>query len=111
LGKLEMRMLSLPSCSDMNFLYEFLPPKSSSPAVIHAHTREIIHIISGGGGGCVSGKRFKLVKGDCLTVPPGAEHVFFTRKKSLEAISIFSPPMDRRNPDARIMPCKKRTGR
>ncbi|MEW6042298.1 MAG: cupin domain-containing protein, partial [Elusimicrobiota bacterium] len=103
LGELETRVIEAAKPFDITLLHEKLPPNGSAPYVVHSKTIELIHITKGTAVGILNGKQINLCEGDYLYIPAGVEHRFETKNTGVEAISIFSPPMDSNKPDAKIV--------
>lgn len=94
----------IPEASQLNvsFVHESMPSWSSGPKMIHSKTKELAYVIRGKAVGFLNGKKILLKKGDYLVIPAGTIHRFEAGKDGLEAVSIFSPPIDPANPDATV---------
>ncbi|OGS12296.1 MAG: hypothetical protein A2234_05905 [Elusimicrobia bacterium RIFOXYA2_FULL_58_8] len=103
LGHLKMREIPAAGQFNISMLHESLPCRSSAPEVTHSRTKELVFIIRGRAAGFLNGKKILLKKGDYLVIPPGTRHRFEAGKDGLEAVSIFSPPIDPANPDATVV--------
>lgn len=97
-GALKMRLLPLTGFP-VSVLHETLPPRSQIPAVLHRRTREYVFVLSGRGEALIDGRRVPLRGGDILPIPAGAGHAFKTGARTLTALSLFYPALDRRRPD------------
>lgn len=111
LGGLEMRVVDAARPFNVTFLHEALPPRAAAPYVVHSRTMELVYVTKGRMTGLLDGRKIALAEGDYLFIPPGTEHRFSTAGSGVEAVSIFSPPLDPDSPDAKIVFKKKRTGR
>ena len=109
LGGLEMRVLDAAGPLKVTVLHESLPPHGAAPYVVHSRTSELVYVTKGKMTGRLDGRKMELAAGDYLFIPPGVEHRFETAGSGVEAVSIFSPPMDLDKPDAKIVFDKKRT--
>ena len=110
LGDLEMRVVDAAHSFNLTFLHESLPPHGAAPYVVHSRTIELVYITKGRMTGRLDGREIDLSEGDYLFIPAGVEHRFEAAGSGVEAISIFSPPMDMNKPDAKIV-FKKRSSR
>lgn len=95
----------IPEASQLNvsFVHESMPSWSAGPEVVHSKTKELAYIIRGKAVGFLDGEKILLKKGDYLVIPAGTIHRFEAGKDGLEAVSIFAPPIDSVNPDAKIV--------
>lgn len=107
LGKLKMRVIETARSFNITLLHEALPPNGAAPYVIHSKTVELVYVTKGKVLGILNGERINFSEGDYLYIPAGVEHRFETTDTGVEAISIFSPPMNFNKPDAKIVFRKK----
>lgn len=103
LGPLSLRGIRAAEQFNVSILHEFQPRYSKAPDVLHSRTKELIYVIRGRMSGFLDDRKVTLEEGDYLYIPAGTNHRFETGNKSVEALSIFSPPIDMSNPDARIV--------
>lgn len=103
LGGLRMRAVGTEKALKVTFLHEELPPFSEAPTVVHAATAEFVFMLRGEIRGVIGGENVLLKKGDYLLIPPGVKHKFTAGRLGGAAISIFSPPMDKASPDAKVV--------
>lgn len=100
-GGLTLRFLPVPRQPyRVSLLHEALPPFSSTPALYHRFTSEFVFVLKGSATAYLDGRRMRLRAGDMFEIPPGVRHQFVTRRGGVSALSLFSPPLDPRKPDA-----------
>ena len=100
-GGLTMRLLPVPrEPYRVSLLHEKLAPFSTTPAIYHKLTTEFAFILKGRATVRLDGRRIPIKAGDIFEIPAGTEHQFVTKKEGVEAISLFSPPLDPENNDA-----------
>lgn len=99
-GGLILRFLPVPRAPyNITLLHELLPPFSETPALYHRRTAEFVFIIKGSGTVYLDGRRTRIKAGDMFGIPAGMQHQFATRQSSVEALSLFAPPLDLKKPD------------
>ncbi len=70
-----------------------IPPGGEAGRETHAYTEQVLFFISGKGEAELDGKRFPIVPGDVVVVPPGTEHNFSnTGTGSLKIYTVYTPP-------------------
>ena len=68
-------------------------PGGEAELDIHPNREHCYFVLSGFGDARVNGKEFKLYPGDCLWIPPGAEHgIRPIGGQTLRFIVVTSPP-------------------
>jgi len=102
-GKLTTRDIAAARRFGISILHETLPPGGSAPEVIHLRTEELIYIIRGGMTAFLDGRKFSFKKGDFFLVPARMKHRFIAAGGGVEALSVFMPPLDDAEPDARMV--------
>lgn len=98
-----MRNIGAANPFGVTLLHETLPPAASAPNVEHSHTIELIYVTKGKMLGYIDDLQMKLCAGDYLFIPAGVKHRFEACSNGVEAISLFSPPIDLDKPDAKII--------
>jgi glyoxylate utilization-related uncharacterized protein len=86
----------------ISLVHEVMPKHSQVPYVSHDKTDELVYILSGGAIVDLDGKQTKVTQGDYFIIPSGTKHRFETKNKQMEALSIFSPPMNYDVPDTNL---------
>lgn len=100
-GGLTLRFLPVPSKPyGVTLLHETLPPGSATPALYHRFTSEFVFVLNGSVTAYLDGRRVRLGAGDMCEIPAGMQHQFVTSRRKAEALSLFSPPLDPKKPDA-----------
>lgn len=103
-GPLSLRELPLPPGKfSVSCVHERLPRRSATPEIYHEATDEFVFVLSGRGAILLDGRRLAVRAGDSLYIPAGAVHGVVSGGSPIEALSIFSPPMDTRHPDVRVV--------
>lgn len=93
-SSLSIRFIKMLEGWPVSIAHENIPENEKNlPFVVHEKTSEFIYVISGGGKAGVGNKYFNVAAGDCLLIQPGVKHRFVTGKKTIIALSVFSPPM------------------
>ena len=88
---------------NISMLHESLPPRTSAPDVVHLKTAELVYLTRGTITALLNGKRFLFKEGDYFVIPAGMHHRFEAGEESVEAFSIFLPPLDPLDLDARLV--------
>lgn len=91
------------SLFNISVFHESMPRGSEVPEMVHSRTNEFVYVIRGEVAGFLSGKEILLRKGDFMMIPAGTPHRLQTGGRGMEAVSIFSPPIDPANPDATVV--------
>ena len=100
-GGLTLRFLPVPRKPyGVSLLHEALPPFSATPALYHRLTSELVFVLKGSATAYLNGRRVRLRAGDVFEIPAGMQHQFVTGQSAIEALSLFSPPLDHKRPDA-----------
>lgn len=93
-GALKFRFLTGDKAfGGTSVVHETLPPRSRLPCIYHEKTDELVLVLKGSLHAELDGRRFVLKPGDIAHLPAGTRHMFSTRGRSAEALSIFSPCM------------------
>lgn len=71
----------------------------------HLRTREWFIVIKGRGAGVIGGRRVAFRPGVMAYMPPGVVHHMSTARSAMEALVVFSPPLDTRKPGADVQVC------
>lgn len=98
-----LRLYELPPAfriGRVGVVYEKMAPRVRLPNLYHRRTDELVLVTRGSGWGKVGGRRMRLVPGSILWMPAGTPHEFVSGGGPLEAVVLFSPPMDFAEPDA-----------
>ena len=88
---------------NVSFFHESMSCGSELPDMVHYRTNELVYVIRGAVVVFLDSRRVPLKKGSCLFIPAGTAHRLKTGKQGMEAVSIFSPPIDPANPDATLV--------
>ena len=108
LGKMRMRLLPLAGKKfPVSVLHEELPAASETPALYHRKTDEYAIVLRGEATAYLDGRSFKIRKGSLFHIPAGAVHSFKTGRFSIEALSVFSPPLRPEAPDVHFVQDKR----
>lgn len=98
-SKLRIRYLADPShLPKISVVHVTLPPRYRHPPLCHRRTHEWMMILRGSGKGIVDGRVVRFKPGTILYMAPGVMHQMGTVSTSLEAVVIFSPPLDIKGP-------------
>lgn len=79
-----------------------LPARYTHRTIVHRKTREWLMILKGRGEGLIGGRTVAFKPGTVVYMPPGTPHRMGTGSVPLEALVVFSPPLDARDPKADI---------
>ena len=109
-GAFKIKFMKIWANSPVAIVNETMPPNTDVPPVCHRKTDEFVYILGGKAVVRLDGLESYVTKGSYLIIPRGTEHSFRTQRAKLEALSIFSPPMDKDKPDAKIIPKKNTAG-
>jgi mannose-6-phosphate isomerase-like protein (cupin superfamily) len=110
-GHFKIKFMETWVNSPVSIVNETMPPDTDVPPVCHQKTDEFVYILSGKAVVCLDGRESCVEKGSYLVIPRGTKHSFRTQRTKMEAISVFSPPMDKDKPDAKIIIKKNTAGR
>ena len=103
MGRLLLRDLPLPAGKfGVSWMHERLPRHSRTPAIYHKSTEEVVFILKGRVVVHLDGRHLVAGAGDTLSIPAGTVHAVASGKDAVEVLSLFSPPMDLRRPDAHM---------
>lgn len=102
-GAFKIKFMETWADSPVSIVNETMPPNTAVPSVCHKKTDEFVYILSGKAVVRLDGNESCVTKGSYLVIPRGTRHSFRTQRTKMEAISIFSPPMDINKPDAEII--------
>lgn len=104
----KIRFLSPGFASPVSLVHESITSNKQVPFVVHHRTDEFIYVLEGRAVMFMGRRKFTIRKGDCISIPKGIRHAFKTAGSKMEALSIFSPPMTFKEPDAEITRSKDR---
>lgn len=79
-----------------------LPPRYDHRPVVHRRTREWMVILRGSGRGKIGRRLVRFKPGVIVYMPPGTPHQMSTGASPLEALVLFTPPIDVKSPKADI---------
>ncbi len=79
-----------------------LPPRYEHVPLFHRRTKEWLMILKGTGRGKIGGRVIRFRPGVVVYMPPGTVHQMSTGSSPLEALAVFSPPMDVRKRGADV---------
>lgn len=71
-----------------------VPPRSRHDMILHRRTREWFMVVKGRGRGVIGGRRVTFRPGVIVFMPPGVPHQMMTGSSSMEALVVFSPPLE-----------------
>jgi len=71
-----------------------VPPRSRHDMILHRRTREWFMVIKGRGRGVIGGRRVTFRPGVVVFMPPGVPHQMMTGTCAMEAVVVFSPPLN-----------------
>jgi len=109
-GPFKIKFMETWANSPVSIVKETMPPNTDVPPVCHQKTDEFVYILGGKAVVSLAGFEAYVTKGSYLIIPRGTEHSFRTQRDNLEALSVFSPPMDKDKPDAKIALKKNTVG-
>lgn len=100
-GGLELRFLPVPPQPyRVTLLHETLPARASTPALFHRFTSEFVVVLKGSAAAYLDGRCVRVRAGDVFEIPAGMLHQLVAGRCGVEALSLFSPPLDPQKPDA-----------
>jgi quercetin dioxygenase-like cupin family protein len=76
-----------------------LTPNTHLPEIYHQSTFEFFYVLRGTASGKLNGKMLTFNKGEYAYLPPGTTHDLSSGDAELEALAIFSPPLNLKKPD------------
>lgn len=76
-----------------------LSPNTHLPEIYHESTFEFFFVLKGTASGKLNGKPLRFERGEYAYLPPGTTHDLRSGRSELEALAIFSPPLDLKKPD------------
>lgn len=79
-----------------------LPARYTHVPLFHKRTHEWLMILKGSGRGVIGGRVVRFRPGVIVYIPPGMLHQMGTGSVPVEALAIFSPPLDARKRGADI---------
>lgn len=101
-AKLKIKYLAKPRhMSKVSVVHVKLPPRYEHVALCHKRTHEWLMILKGSGQGKIDGRVVRFKPGTILYMAPGVLHQMGTKSSPLEALVVFSPPLNikSKNPD------------
>jgi mannose-6-phosphate isomerase-like protein (cupin superfamily) len=98
-AKLKIRYLAdAGQMKGLSVVHVRLPPRYQHASLCHRRTHEWLMILKGSGRGVIDGRTVRFRPGVILYMPPGVMHQMGTGSSALEAVVIFTPPLDIEGP-------------
>ena len=94
-----------PHCTkNVSLVYEYMPPHTKLPPVLHRRTDEMVYCLRGMFTACIGNKIYHLNPGNVVWIPKKTRHSFATGSNDVESLSLFIPAIHfDKNPDIFLM--------